>query len=327
MQTRKSFLRTLTAAAVGSTLAPLAGAQGKYPAKPVQVLVGFPGGGALDVATRVVTNAMAEEGIRPIVIINKPGASATIASMQVAREEPDGYALLLATSSNMAIAPYIYPKLAYDPRRDFVAVGQFALGQNVIYAGKRGGVKTFRDLVAAVRANPGRFNFASPGRGTTPHLCFEMLKARDKLFIVHVPFTGSPAALTSVASGEVEFGIDAIGPSQAFVRAGRVTPLAQTGTRRSAALPDVPTLQELGYTGMPPGTFLGLSAPAGTAEPVLQELRGALRRTLAKPAVVKQLADAGFDAQWLEGTAFAQAIEAEQPMWKAAVKYSGAAQG
>lgn len=327
MQTRKSFLKTLTAAALGGSFAPLAGAQGKFPGRPVEVVVGFPGGGALDVATRVVTNAMGEEGIRPIVIINKPGASATIASAQVAREEPDGYALLLATSSNMAIAPFIYPRLSYDPGRDFAPVGQFALGQNVIYAGKRSGVETFRDMVAAVRSSPGRFNFASPGRGTTPHLCFEMLKARDRLFIVHVPFTGSPAALTSVASGEVEFGIDAIGPSQAFVRAGRVTPLAQTGTRRSAALPDVPTLQELGYAGMPPGTFLGLSAPAGTPEPILQELRGALRRALAKPAVMKQLADAGFDGQWLEGAAFAQAVRAEQPMWQAAVRYSGAARG
>lgn len=326
MQTRKSFLQTLVAVGLGTSMSPRIWAQRKFPSKPVQVWVGFPGGGALDVATRIVTNAMSDEGIRPIVVMNKPGASATIASAQVARDEADGHSLLLATSSNMGIAPFLYAKLPYDVSRDFVPVAQFAIGRNVFYAGKGTGIKDFREMLVKVRANPGKLNFASPGRGTTPHLCFEMLKARDKLFIVHVPFSGSPAALTGVAAGEVEFGVDAIGPAQAFIRSGRVLPLAQTGNKRSAALPDVPTLQELGFDGLPSGTFLGLSAPAQTPEPVLQELRGALGKSLAKPVVVKQLADAGFDVEFVEGAAFARLISGEAKMWESAVKYSGAAQ-
>lgn len=327
MQTRRSFLERVIAGAVAaSAITPSAWSQTKYPDRPVQVWVGFPGGGALDVATRIVTQAMADEGIRPIVVMNKPGASATIAAAQVARQEPDGYNLLLATSSNFGIARYLYARLPFDATRDFEPVAQFALSQNVIYAAKQTGVRTLPELLAKLRSRPGKLNFASPGRGTTPHLCFELLKAREKLFAVHVPFNGSPAALTAVAAGEVEFGVDAVGPSQAFIRSNRITPLAQTGNRRSAALPDVPTLAELGHPGLPPGTFLGLSAPAGTPEPVLKQLRQTVRAATVDPAVVKQLADAGFDASFLDGAAFARAMQDELRMWESAVKYSGAAQ-
>jgi tripartite-type tricarboxylate transporter receptor subunit TctC len=326
MQTRRSFLEKAVAGAVaGTAIAPSARAGADYPARPVQVWVGFPGGGALDVATRIVTQAMADAGIKPIVVMNKAGASATIAAAQVARQEPDGYNLLLATSSNVGIAPFLYPRLPFDGARDFDPVAQFAVGQNVIYASPRTGVSSFQALVARLRAQPGKLNFASPGRGTTPHLCFEILKARAGLFVVHVPFHGSPAALTAVAGGEVEFGVDAIGPSQAFIRAGRLVALAQTGERRSASLPDVPTLSELGYPGIPRGTFLGFSAPSGTPAAVLEQLRKAVRAATANPVVVKQLADAGFDASYLDGADFAQAIRGELRTWEAAVKYSGAA--
>lgn len=326
MQTRRSFLEKAVAGALaGTAITPCAWAAPDYPSRPVQVWVGFPGGGALDVATRIVTQAMGDSGIKPIVVMNKAGASATIAAAQVARQEPDGYNLLLATSSNIGIAPSLYPRLPFDSARDFDPVAQFAIGQNVIYAGQRTGVSTFQELVARLRAQPGKLNFASPGRGTTPHLCFEILKARVGLFVVHVPFHGSPAALTAVAGGEVEFGVDAIGPSQAFIRAGRLVPLAQTGARRSAALPHVPTLSELGYPGIPRGTFLGFSAPTGTPARVLLQLRKAVRAATTNPAVVKQLADAGFDTNYLDGAAFAHAIQGELKTWEAAVKYSGAA--
>lgn len=327
MQTRRSFLRTAAAGAVAtSTIAHAASSPAKYPTRPVQVWVGFPGGGALDVATRVVTRAMSDEGIRPIVVMNKPGASATIAAAQVARQEPDGYNLLLATSSNFGIAPYLYPHLSFDGTRDFTPVGRFALGQNVIYAGQHTDVKTFAELVARIRSRPGKLNFASPGRGTTPHLCFEILKAKAKLYPVHVPFNGSPAALTAVAAGQVEFGVDAIGPAQVFMRWGRITPLAQTGDTRSVALPDVPTLKELGYDGIPAGTYLGLSAPVGTPAPVLDELRRVLRIATADSLVGKYLSDSGFDASFLDGPAFARSMQDERKVWEAAVKYSGAAQ-
>ncbi len=307
-----------------ATAAGLAFAQAPYPARPIQVVVGFPGGGGLDVATRVVTNGMAEEGVSPVVIVNRPGASATIAAAQVARAAPDGYTLLLSSSANMGIAPHLYPKLPYDPVADFVAVAQFGVGQNVVYASQASGIRSFRDLQARLRAEPGKFNYASPGAGTTAHLTFEMIKAREKLFVVHVPFRGSPAAISAVIANELEIGVDAIGPTLSFVKSGRIVALAQTGSRRSALLPDVPTFEELGLRGMPSGTYLGLSAPAQTPEPVLAALRTSIKRFLAKPDAVAQLALAGFEPAYVEGTAFSAAMRTDAAQWGTAVKYSGA---
>ncbi len=322
--------RSFVLAAAGASLPALpafAQAQAGYPSRPVQVVVGFPAGGALDVATRALTNALAAEGIAPVVILNKPGASATIAGAQVARSAPDGYTLLLATSSNMGIAPHLYPRLPYDARKELVPVAQFAVGQNVIYAGQASGIKSFAQLREKLRAQPGQLNYASPGAGTTPHLTFETIKVREKLFIVHVPFRGSPAAISAVAAGELEVGVDAIGPTQAFIRSGRIVPLAQTGSRRSAILPNVPTFAELGLTGIPSGTYLGLSAPAQTPEPALTALRDAMRHALAKAEVSQQLAQAGFEAQFVDGPAFGEMMTADSLQWDQAVKYSGATGG
>lgn len=324
MQTRNTFLKAMVAGGLSAALPIQVLSQAKYPTKPVQVWVGFPGGGALDVATRVVTDGVAAHGVAPMVIMNRPGASATVAAGQVARAEPDGYTLLLATSANMGIARYIYPKLTFDPERDFVPVAQFAVGQNVIYAGRHTGVTTFQQMQKMLRDRPGKLNFASPGRGTTPHLCFEMVKARGKLFVVHVPFNGSPAALTGVSAGEVEFGVDAIGPTLPFVRSSRIVPLAQTGTRRSSLLTDVPTLTELGYPNVPRGTYLGLVAPSGTPAPVIAQVQEAVKAFLATPAAEQRLSQVGFHGEFLDSAAFARAMQDELAMWSEAVTYSGA---
>ena len=319
---RRQFVRWGSISA--TPLSASAFAQPRYPERAIQMLVGFPGGGALDVATRVVTNALAEEGLGPIAVINKPGASATIAAGQAAIAAADGHTALLATSANMGIAPFMYPKLPYAPDKDLVPVARFAVGQNVIYCGRRAGVTDFRQLRARIASAPGKLNYASPGAGTTPHLCFEMLKARDRLFIVHVPFRGSPAAITSVLSGEVDLGVDAIGPTLGHVAAGRLVPLAQTGERRSASLPDVPTLAELGIDGIPSGTYLGFMLPAGTPAPILDRWSEAVRRVTSEPAVVNQLRQLGMDAAYLDARRFAAVMADERRLWEGAVKYSGA---
>lgn len=325
MPTRKSFLKSLALVGMGGPWALRAMAQERYPTKPVQVWVGFPAGGGFDVATRVVTLGMVAQGISPIVVMNRPGASGTIAAAQVARAEPDGYSLLLATSANMGAARYLYPKLQFDAERDLVPVAQFAVGQSVIYASAQSGIKTLGQLIEKIRANPGRLNFASPGRGTTAHLCFEMLKAKDRLFIVHVPYNGSPPALSAVVAGELEVGIDAIGPALGFLRSGRLLPLAQTGTRRSASLPHVPTLRELGYADIPVGTYLGFVAPARTPPAIVAELSKAVKNFTASPAGVQQLSQAGMDADYLDASGFGSAMRTELKQWESAVRYSGAA--
>jgi tripartite-type tricarboxylate transporter receptor subunit TctC len=299
-------------------------AQGTYPDRPIQVLVGFPGGGALDVATRIALNAMEDAGIRSVVVINKPGASATIAAAQVARAPGDGYSALLATSSNLGIAPYLYPKLAFAPDKDFEHVAQFGVSQNVIYCNASSGIRTFSDFLKAIRARPGGFNYASPGSGTTAHLCFEMLKAGQKLFVVHVPFRGSPPAVTAVLGGELDIGIDALGPPLPYIQAGKLIALATTGQRRSAALPQVPTLAELGVQGIPAGTFLGFSLPADTPQAIRLQWSQATAKAVASASVVTEFQKIGIDPTFLDGPAFTAAILSERHFWKEAVAYSGA---
>lgn len=300
-------------------------AQDAYPARPVQVLVGFPGGGAMDVAARIVTNALADEGIKPVAIINKPGASATIATGQVARAANDGYTALLSTSANLGIAPYLYARLPYDADKELVPVAQFGVAQSVIYCSASTGLRDLNALLKRIAATPGQLNYASPGSGTTAHLAFESLKAQRKLFIVHVPFRGSPAAITSVLSGELDIGIDAIGPTLSHIRSGKIVPLAQTGAKRSASLPDVPTLDELGVRGIPSGTNLGFMMPAGTPAPILAQWSAAMKRVLAMPAVAEQLSAVGVDVAYQDAPAYAATMASEQKLWQAAVKYSGAA--
>lgn len=295
-----------------------------YPSRPVQVIVGFPGGGGMDVATRIVTNGMTAEGLSPLVVINKPGASATIAATQVARSAPDGYTLGLATSANLGIAPSLYKKLGYSVDTDFAPIAQFAVAQNVIYANADSGIASLKDLMSRIKKAPGQLNYASPGSGTTPHLGFEMLKAKHQLFVVHVPFRGSPAAISAVLANELAFGVDTIGPTLPFLKSGKLVALAQTGESRSGALPDVPTLKELGIPGIPSGTYLGLVAPARTPEPVLAQVRESIKRFLAKPGTQAQLTQVGMDARYLDGREFAKVIAEETKPWEAAVKYSGA---
>lgn len=322
---RRSVLKGLMfgglACTAGRALPALASA---YPSQAIQVAVGFPGGGALDVATRMVTEALAGQGIQPMVILNKPGASGTIAAAQVAREAANGYHLALATSSNMGIAPFLYPDLSYRPAEDFTPIGQFAVSQNVVYTNPDDDVTDFADLVARLRAKPGHYHFVSPGAGTTAHLCFELLKVRLGLQATHVPYKGSPAALSAVAAGEVMVGVDAIGPALGFFKSGRLRPLAQTGERRFSELPDVPTFAELGVKDIPGGTFLGFSAPAGLPAGIQETLAAALTKVTAERALADRLLTAGMTAAYLDPSAFATAMQAEAASWGEAVQASNA---
>lgn len=318
------LLRSLVCLLPWAAWACAAVAQPAYPSRPVQVVVGFPAGGAMDIATRIVTDAMAAQGLGPLVVINKPGASGTIAAAQVERAPADGYTILLATSANLGVAPALYPKLSYDADKSFAPIAQFAVGNSVVYAPGDSDARSLAALLAKIKARPGELSFASPGTGTTAHLSFEMLGAAHQLKLVHVPYRGSPPAVTAVVAKQLEFGVDAIGPVMAFVRSGQLKALAQTGAQRSTALPDVPTLAELGIQGVAAGTYLGFAAPAGTPPAIVQAWREAVRQALASPDTARKLADVGLDQRFLDSAAFERAMRSERPLWADAVKRSGA---
>ncbi len=299
-------------------------AQERFPSRPVRLLVGFPAGGPLDLAGRLVFERVARALGTTAVVENRPGASGMLAAQAAAGAGPDGHVLLMAATANLAISRFLYEKLPYDADRQLRPVAQFATSQNVVYARPGLGIRTLAQLRDWLRASPGRYNYASPGAGTTPHLTMEVLKATDRLYVVHVPFRGSPPALTSVAAGDVEFGVDAVGAALPFVRQGRVVALAQTGERRTAALPDVPTLAELGYRNFPSGTFLGLSAPAGIDDGIVATLEQQVGAVLQDTDVRTRLQDLGMDAAFLGASAFGASIATQLPFWKRAVDYSGA---
>ena len=317
--------RTFLVSSAGAlALASKAWAQAAFPSKPIRILVGFPAGGALDVATRVLTQALAGGELHPIVVDNKVGASGTIALTEVARAAPDGYTLGLGTTSNLLIAPFLYPRLPYKAEADLVSLGEFAQGQSLVYASTRSGLRTLSAAIAAMRREPGRLSYASPGTGTTAHLSFEMFKARDKLFIVHVPYRGTPQAMNAVASGDVELGVDAIGPVLPLIRAGRVVPLAQSGERRSDFLVHVPTLKELGFPEIIGTNSLSLVARAALGEPQRTLIQAEFQKAVQQQEFRTQMTNLGLQAAFRSGPEVRDGMKTQHAFWERAVRYSGA---
>jgi len=316
--------RSLLASAAALPFSARVSAQAAYPSKPIRLLVGFPAGGALDVATRALTQALARGALRPLVVDNRVGAAGTIALAEVARSAPDGYTIGLGTTSNLVIAPYLYPRLPYKAESELVSLGEFARGQSLIYASRASGFGTLHEAVETMRRQPGKLSYASPGTGTTAHLSFEMFKARDRLFVVHVPYRGTPQAMNAVAGGEVELGVDTIGPVLPLIQAGRVVPLAQSGEQRADFLPEVPTLEELGFPEIVGANSLSLVAPAALPEPVRAVIEAEMRKAVGQPAFRTQMHNLGLWAGFRSGAEVRDGMRRQQAFWARAVRYSGA---
>lgn len=313
----------LAAFAVCAVAPILPAAAQDFPAKAIKVVVPFPAGGAMDVATRVVTAAM-EHGLSvPMVVENKPGASGNIGTVQVVQSVPDGHTLLLGIAANTAINRFLYDKLPFDADRDLVPIGQFGSSTNVIYVAPSFSASTVAELLAHLKRAPGKENYVTPGIGTTPHLAMELLKKRTGTFVVHVPFRGSAAAIAAVLGGEVPIGVDAIVAAAPAIRSGKVTPLAVTSAERSSVLSDVPTLRELGHD-IDASTYLGLFAPAKTPPAIVQRLTKELEAALKKDETRARLRNLGIEPVFAPKELFARRISSELPMWKEAVSYSGA---
>lgn len=302
----------------------LAQAQDAYPSKPVRIVVPFPGGGALDNPTRVVAEKLREHFGKPFIVENRPGASGNIGTEQVVRAAADGYTLLMGASANTSINRFLYKKLPFDVDRDLVPIAQFASSANVIYVNPSFPAKTLKEMIAQLRLRPGAYSYASPGSGTTPHLAMEMLKAKQKVFIVHIPFRGSPPAVTAVAGNEPPIGIDAAIATVPLVRSGKLRALAVTSEARLPMLPDVPTTAEAGVEGLEISNYLGLSAPAGTPRAVTSALSSEVSRIIQSAGTASRIADAGAEPHYLGPAAFAQRMLRDRESFNEAVRFSGA---
>jgi tripartite-type tricarboxylate transporter receptor subunit TctC len=295
--------------------------QAGWPSKPVRIVVGFPPGTTGDILARIAAPRMSESLGEPVLVENRPGAGSSIAAEAVAKSAPDGYTLLLSTIAN-AINPSLY-KLGFDFSRDLAAVALLADVAGLL-AAHPSAPPTVQALISAAKASPGRISYASSGNGTVTHLWGEMLNGSGGIKLVHVPYKGSSQAVTDLLGGNVALLFTPASTVIPHVAAGKLAALAVIGRRRLAALPDVPTMTELGVAGFESGLWFGLNAPAGTPAPVIERLNAEARRAFGLAEVKAQLAAQGIDAVPGSPEAFAAFIRQETDKWARVVRESGA---
>jgi tripartite-type tricarboxylate transporter receptor subunit TctC len=278
---------------IASSLAP-AQAQGKYPERPITLIVPFPPGGPTDIIARILANALSQRLGQNVVVDNRAGASGNIGMGMAARAAPDGYTLLL-TSTAIAVNPALQKNLPYDPVKDFVPVSELVNAPNVLIVRSDSGINSLADLIAQAKAAPDKFNYASPGAGTKSHLTGELLKLRAGINMVHVPYRGAGPATQAVVAGTTQVGAVALPPAEPLIKDGRLRALAVTGAERWFSLPDVPNMIESGFPGFVSDTFNALFAPAGTPTLIVTLLaREARAALLQNPEIRVQAQKAGF---------------------------------
>ena len=322
IRTMNRFLAGALAAALSLPLAALA--QAWPAAKPVRMVIPFPAGGATDIIGRTIAQKLSTALGQQVVVDNKPGAGGTIGADLVAKGAPDGYTILMATSSTHSIGPALNPKMPYDAVKDFAAVGHIANAPSVLVVGRDFPAATAKDMIALIKQNPGKYNFGSSGIGTYPHLAAEMLKWRaGGLFVVHIPYRGTGLVITDLVAGQIAFLMDSVVSAQPHIKDGRVRPLAVSGTKRSTALPNVPTFAEAGVPGMDFNNWFGVFAPAGTPPDIVQRLNRELNAVLRSPDVIERLERVGADPAGGTPEQFAKVYRDEAENWKAVIQRAG----
>ncbi|MGH6771622.1 MAG: Bug family tripartite tricarboxylate transporter substrate binding protein [Xanthobacteraceae bacterium] len=269
-------------------------AQAAYPERPVTLIVPFAPGGPTDIIARILGAVLSKKLGQQFVVDNRAGASGNIGMGQVARAKPDGYTLLV-TSTAIAVNPALFPKLPYDPFKDFAPVSELVNAPNILIVRAGSDIKTIADLVRQAKADPSKFNYASPGAGTKSHLTGELLKLRAGIQMVHVPYRGAGPAVAAVMEGTTQIGSVALAAAEALIQGGKLHPLAVTSEKRWFSLPNVPTMIEAGYKGFVSDTFNALLAPAGVPPDILALLAKESRAAFQTAEVRALARKAGFE--------------------------------
>lgn len=311
----------LLALLVGLLAAGQAQAQ-DYPAKPVRIVVPFTAGSATDILARTVGQKLGELWGQTVIVENRAGAGGTIGAAVVARAAPDGLTLLVHSAAQAA-NPSIYPSLSYDTLKDFVQVAPIAGQPNLLLTAPGSGYKTVADLLADARKRPGELNFASAGVGSGTHLNGEKFKLAAGIAVTHIPYKGTPEALTDTMAGRVSYFFAPISASLAHVREGRVLALGLSSAKRSAALPNLPTLAESGLPGFDYSLWVGLFAPAGTPPETVDKINRDLQRVLREPEVKERMASLGAEPFVMSPAEFDRFMRAEMEDAARVVKAGG----
>jgi tripartite-type tricarboxylate transporter receptor subunit TctC len=266
---------------------------------------------------------MEQELKQPLVIENRSGAGGSLAAQLVARAVPDGYTIMLGTNAALTINPNVLKNVGYDAEKDFDYISMIGTQPDVLYVHPSVPAKTFGELIALAKAQPGKLNFGSGGLGTPAHLSGELLKTRAKVDIAHVPFRGTGPSVQAVVAGHIQMAFNPPAPLMPFIQANSIRPLAVTTPARSGALPDVPTIHESGYPGFDTKNWHGLVLPKGASPQVIDVLHRALHATLKDPAVKKQLNELGVDLTPGSPDEFRALVRAELPMFAEIIKTAG----
>jgi tripartite-type tricarboxylate transporter receptor subunit TctC len=327
--------RRMAIAAVAATAAALlagpASAQGAWPNKPVRIVVPFAPGGTTDILARAIAPELSKAFGQQFVVENRAGAGGNIGADLVAKAPNDGYTLLMGTVGTQSINKWLYARMPFDPQKDFVPITLVAGVPNVMVVNTEKAaarnIRTVEDFVKYAKANPGKLNMASSGNGTSIHLAGELFKAMTGTYMTHFPYGGSGPALLALVGGDMDVMFDNLPSSMQLIKAGKLKALAVTSSQRSAALPEVPTVEQAGggaLNGFDASSWFGLLAPAGTSMDIVNRVQQETAKALNAPAVKERLLANGAIPSGNTPAEFAKLIDAELKKWQPVVKASGA---
>lgn len=313
----------LAAAAALAATAGSAAAQA-WPIKPIRFLMTAPAASSIDVIGRILSDKIKDPLGVPVIVENRVGAGGTIATDAAAKSAADGYTMVLSFNGPLAFGPHMYSKLPYDPLKDLAPVIITTSQPNLLAANGNLPVNNVKELVAYAKKNPGKLNYASVGNGSSSHLTMELLKMTAGLFVVHIPFNGSPPAAASLAAGDTQLLFAVPTAITPLIQAGRVKPIAVTSLKRYSLMPNVPTVAESGLPKFEALAWNGVLVPAGTPRPVIDRLNREMNAALKAPDVRQKLAAAGLDPVGGTPEEFGRLIRSESEKWKPVIERTGA---
>jgi tripartite-type tricarboxylate transporter receptor subunit TctC len=299
-------------------------AQSGWPERPVRIVVPFPPGGSTDIVARFLSETLRERLGQPFPVENRSGAGGNVGTDHVAKSAPDGYTLVIDPPGPFAINEHLYRTMPYDPARDLAPIGLVAAVPIVLMVPTTSPAHSFAELIALAKREPGRLAFGSSSVGGTNHLAGELLRRMAGIDIFHVPYRGAAPAMTDLIAGRIQIYFDNMPGVLPHVREGRVRALAVAGSRRAAALPDLPTVSEAGLPGFEASSWFGMAAPGTTPAPLLERITAEVRNALSARDLRERLADTGAEPGTLFGADFRRFVEAEREKWGRVVQASGA---
>jgi tripartite-type tricarboxylate transporter receptor subunit TctC len=314
------MLKRAALAALFLGVSSIAASQDSYPTRNVTIVVPYPAGGVADLLPRLVGEKLTQKWGKAVIVENKAGASGNIGMGYVAQQPADGYTFALAPAGNLTVNPTLFKSLPFDTARDFTPVILLANVPNVLVVHPSVPVKTFQELVAYAKANPGKLNFASPGDGSGAHLAGELLKLDAGVDIVHVPYKGLAPAVNDLLGGQVQMMFAGVSTVIQQVKAGKLRALAVAGPHRLEALPGVPTVAESGYPGFDVTSWYGIVAKTGTPPAIIRKVSEDMAQALKEPDVVKKLAELGLEPVGDTPQQFGALIQSESRKWGDIVK-------